>query len=51
MNSLNENWLVFTLIDVIFGVLGYLMSSQTTHELRKIHGVTIKFIWKFTKST
>ena len=51
MNSLNENWLVVTLIDVIFEVLGYLMSSQTTHQSHKIHGVTIQFIWKFTKST
>ena len=44
MNSLNENWLVVTLFDVIFGVLGYLMISQSTHQSLKIHGVTIQFI-------
>lgn len=38
MKSLNENWFVVTLIAVIFGVLGYLLGSRTTHQSCKMHG-------------
>ena len=32
MKSLNENWFAFTLIAVIFGILGFLLGRTTGHH-------------------
>lgn len=32
MKSLNENWFAFTLIAVIFGILGFLLGRTTGHN-------------------
>lgn len=35
MKSLNENWFAFTLIAVIFGILGFLLGRTTGHHGHK----------------
>ncbi|MDA7698642.1 hypothetical protein N9555_00555 [Flavobacteriaceae bacterium] len=32
MKSLNENWFAFTLVAVIFGILGFLLGKQGGHS-------------------
>ena len=36
MKSLNENWFAFTLIAVIFGILGFLLGRTTGHHRPKV---------------
>ena len=55
MKSLNENWFAFTLVAVIFGLLGFLIgkTSGKHHQDKNLHKVLMKdlkgenaFIWK-----
>lgn len=55
MKSLNENWFAFTLVAVIFGLLGFLIgkTSGKHHQDKNLQKVLMKdlkgenaFIWK-----
>ena len=55
MKSLNENWFAFTLVAVIFGLLGFLIgkTSGKHHQDKNLHKILMKdlkgenaFIWK-----
>ena len=32
METLNKNWFAFTLVAVVFGILGYLLGTQNAHS-------------------
>jgi len=34
METLNKNWFAFTLVAVVFGLLGYLLGTQNAHSNR-----------------
>lgn len=52
METLNKNWFAFTLVAVVFGILGYLLGTQNAHSSRMEHSGPMmmesehEMIWK-----